>query len=187
MIEPVAAASLRATLHGTETLGDRVMKVNHAGEQGAIAIYRTQRWVARWRAPDMVDELTEFLSHERKHRSLFAAGLRERGRHRCRSFHLCTFSGVVAGLVTGLLGRRAIAATTVAIERVVLRHLTLQLTALDGKDDNATATIRRIIVDEQAHHDRSASRLGRPALLERLIDRAIGLSTETIIWLGMRL
>jgi ubiquinone biosynthesis monooxygenase Coq7 len=50
------------------------MKVNHAGEHGAIAVYSTQRWIARWRAPDMVAELTEFLEHERRHRALFAAG-----------------------------------------------------------------------------------------------------------------
>ena len=35
MTEP--SARLTATLHGSETLGDRIMKVNHAGEQGAIA------------------------------------------------------------------------------------------------------------------------------------------------------
>lgn len=96
-------------------------------------------------------------------------------------------SGFVAGLVTGLIGRRAIAATTVAIERVVLHHLTLQLAALEGKDANAAATIRAIIDDEQDHHDRSAHRLGRTTALERLIDRSIAFSTSAIIWLGMRL
>jgi ubiquinone biosynthesis monooxygenase Coq7 len=135
----------------------------------------------------MVGELTEFLVHERRHRALFAAELKARGRPRCRSFHLCTASGSIAGLVTGLIGRRAIAATTVAIERVVLHHLTLQLAALEGEDAGATATIRAIIDDEQEHHDRSASRLGRATLLERLIDRSIAFSTSAIIWLGMRL
>jgi ubiquinone biosynthesis monooxygenase Coq7 len=185
MTEP--AGQLTATLHGSETLGDRIMKVNHAGEQGAISVYLTQRWVARWRAPKMVAELSEFLAHERRHRALFAAELKARGRPRCRSFHLCTASGIVAGLVTGLIGRRAIAATTVAIERVVLHHLTLQLVALEGTDASAAATIRAIIDDEQEHHDRSASRLGEVTVLECLIDRSIAFSTSMIIWLGMRL
>lgn len=182
-----SGARLTATLHGSETLGDRIMKVNHAGEQGAIAVYLTQRWIARWPAPEMVAELDEFLSHERRHRALFAAELKARDRPRCRSFHLCTASGIVAGLLTGLIGRRAIAATTVAIERVVLHHLTLQLAALDGKDASAAATIRTIIDDEQEHHDRSAARLGRATMLESLIDRSIASSTRAIIWLGMRL
>lgn len=182
-----SGAPLAATLHGSETLGDRIMKVNHAGEQGAISVYLTQRWIARWRAPEMVAELEEFLAHERRHRALFAAELKARSRPRCRSFHLCTASGIVAGLVTGLIGRRAIAATTVAIERVVLHHLTQQLAALDDKDASAAATIRAIIDDEQEHHDRSASRLGKANVLERLIDRTVAFSTSAIIWLGMRL
>ena len=49
--------ALTARLQSGETLGDRVMKVDHAGEHGAICIYRAQRWFARWRAPDMVGEL----------------------------------------------------------------------------------------------------------------------------------
>lgn len=183
MTEP----SLTATLHGSETLGDRIMKVNHAGEQGAIAVYTAQRWIARWRAPEMVAELTDFLAHERRHRTLFAAELAARGRARCRSYHLCALAGVTAGIVTGLMGRRAIAATTVAIERVVLHHLTLQLTALNGKDAAACATIRAIIAEEQEHHDCSAARLGAPKLLGRIIDRAIASATEAVIWLGMRL
>jgi len=187
MTEPSASARLTATLHGSEALGDRIMKVNHAGEHGAIAVYAIQRWIARWRAPDMVAELTEFLEHERRHRALFAAELAARGRPRCRSFHLCALSGVAAGIVTGLMGRRAIAATTVAIERVVLHHLTLQLTALDGNDFAACATIRAILADEQEHLDRSATRLGAPRLVEQVVDRAIASATESIIWLGMRL
>ena len=53
--------TLVAWLKTGETLGDRVMKVDHAGEQGAICVYRAQRWWARWRAPEMVAELDEFL------------------------------------------------------------------------------------------------------------------------------
>jgi demethoxyubiquinone hydroxylase (CLK1/Coq7/Cat5 family) len=30
----------------------RILKVNHAGEHGAIRIYRSQIAIARWRAPD---------------------------------------------------------------------------------------------------------------------------------------
>lgn len=68
-----------------ETLGDRIIKVDHAGEHGAVCIYRTQRWIARWRAPGMVAELNEFLEHELGHRAQFGAELKRRNRRRCRS------------------------------------------------------------------------------------------------------
>lgn len=111
---------------------NRVLKVNHAGEHGAVNIYAGQILVARLTAPDLVAELREFKSHEERHRATFWAELVRRNQPRCRSYHLCGLGGFVLGLVTGVLGRNAIAATTVAIERVVLRHLADQLSVLRG-------------------------------------------------------
>jgi ubiquinone biosynthesis monooxygenase Coq7 len=39
--------AIAARLKPDETLGDRVMKVDHAGEHGALCIYRAQLWLAR--------------------------------------------------------------------------------------------------------------------------------------------
>jgi ubiquinone biosynthesis monooxygenase Coq7 len=178
---------MAARLAQGETLGDRIMKVDHAGEHGAVCVYRAQRWAARWRAPEMVAELDDFLSHERAHRALFAAELLRRGRPRCRSFALCATGGFVLGMLTGLAGRQAIAATTVAIERVVLRHMREQVRALDGVDSRAAATLRHILVDEQDHHDRSSERVDRTTLLARVIDPVVTQATEAVIWLGMHL
>jgi ubiquinone biosynthesis monooxygenase Coq7 len=50
------------------------------------------------------------------------------------------------GLITGAFGRRAIAATTVAVERVVLRHLEQQLDQLRGKDEAAVEAIESIVI-----------------------------------------
>jgi ubiquinone biosynthesis monooxygenase Coq7 len=179
--------AISARLQPGETLGDRVIKVDHAGEHGAICIYRAQRWIARWRAPDMVGELSAFLVHERRHRSLFGAELKRRGRRRCRSYHLCGLGGLVLGTVTGLLGRRAIAATTVAIETVVLRHMHEQVAELSASDPVAAATLRDVIADEQEHHDLSDRRLALPGPWPRVIDPVVKTSTEAVIWLGMRL
>lgn len=179
--------TISARLQRGETLGDRVLKVDHAGEHGAICIYRAQRWLARWTAPDMVAELDEFLEHERRHRALFGAELARRGRRRCRSFLLCGCGGFVLGAMTGLLGRRAIAATTVAIETVVLRHMREQILALSSLDLRAAETLRTIVGEEQAHHDLSQRWLGRSGWQPRLIGPVVSASTEAVIWLGMRL
>ncbi len=42
----------------------RILKVNHAGEYGAIRIYRAQLWLARRKLPDLVPFLTQTLTHE---------------------------------------------------------------------------------------------------------------------------
>ncbi len=179
--------ALTARLDEGETLGDRVMKVDHAGEHGAICVYRAQRWFAHWRAPELVAELDEFLVHERGHRAQFGAELQRRNRPRCRSYFLCGVGGVILGFVTGLAGRHAIVATTVAIERVVLRHMHEQVRALAGIDPQAVATLRRIIGEEQEHHDLSVARLDPDGLWPKLIDPLVSASTEAVIWLGMRL
>jgi len=179
--------TISVRLKAGETLGDRVMKVDHAGEHGAICIYRAQRWFARWRAPDMVGELSTFLGHEQRHRALFGAELARRGKRRCRSYHLCGIGGLVLGAVTGLCGRRAIAATTVAIETVVLRHMQVQVAELAILDRPAADTLRDVIADEQEHHDLSDRRLKSPGFWPKIINPAVTASTEAVIWLGMRL
>jgi len=179
--------ALTARLQPGETLGDRVMKVDHAGEHGAICIYRAQLRLARWRAPDMVDELAAFLVHERRHRALFGAELARRGRRRCRSYHLCGLGGFVLGALTGVAGRRAIAATTVAIETVVLRHMHEQVAVLSASDPAAAATLRDVIADEQEHRDLSDRRLSSPGFWPKIIEPIVAASTEAVIWLGMRL
>lgn len=103
-------------------LARRFIKVDHAGEHGAVCIYSGQIVVARLTAPDLVGELEEFRQHERRHREVFRLEMARRGWARCRSYWLCGVGGLALGLITGLLGSRAIAATTVAVERVVRRH-----------------------------------------------------------------
>jgi ubiquinone biosynthesis monooxygenase Coq7 len=176
-----------AWLKDGETLGDRIVKVDHAGEHGAVCIYRAQRWFARWRAPELVSELDAFLVHERGHRTLFEAELRRRNKPRCRSYALCAIGGFSLGILTGLAGRQAIAATTVAIERVVLRHMNAQIKTLGDVDQQAADTLRHIIVEEQEHHDLSAAKVDHRGLWPKFIDPLVTCSTEAVIWLGMRL
>lgn len=167
-------------------LGDRILKVNHAGEHGAISIYSGQIFMARLTAPGLVDELKAFRSHEQRHRSIFWAELRRRHRPRCRSYWLCGFGGLVLGLITGLMGSGAIAATTVAVESVVLRHLQQQLVALQRSDHAAVAAISSIVAEEQQHHDHSASHVQAGTFWPWLLSPIVSASTEAVIWLGMR-
>ena len=125
-------------------LGDRILKVDHAGEHGAVNIYRAQILVARWTAPHMTPVLRHFLEHELGHRALFWGQLQARGVRRCHSYVLCGVGGWTLGLVTGLLGASAIAATTYAVESVVLQHLLEQRRQLETADPDVFDTVSRI-------------------------------------------
>jgi 3-demethoxyubiquinol 3-hydroxylase len=168
-------------------LDSRILKVNHAGENGVVNVYAGQILAARLTAPNLVAELTEFKSHEERHCTIFCVELQRRGRPRCRSYWLCGIGGFILGVITGMFGRHAIAATTVAVERVVLRHLEHQVRTLQGKDEAAVAAITAIIAEEQQHHDRSASHVEVGKFWPRLLSPVVGASTEAVIWLGMRM
>jgi len=166
-------------------VGDRIMKVAHAGEHGAVQIYRGQLLGARLTARDLRPTLADFAAHERAHRAIFAAELARRGRPRCTSYWLCGVGGWMLGLVTGLLGRRVIAATTVAVERTVLAHLKDYRAALAGNDEAGRAAITAILADEQAHHDALAEDAN--GIGASWVDAAVTASTHAVIRIGMRL
>lgn len=169
------------------TFAERVLKVNHAGENGAIGIYAAQIAVARFTAPSLVAELQEFKAHEQEHRSIFWSELQRHGVRRYRSYWLCGVGGFVLGLITAIFGRRAIAATTAAVERVVLGHLQNQLQTLSGKDEAAVATISKIVAEETLHLEQSESHLDAGHFWPKVLMPIVAASTESVIWLGMRL
>lgn len=168
------------------TIAGRMLKVNHAGEHGAVHIYAGQISIVRLRATALAAELREFKAHEEKHRAIFALELDRRGLRRCRSYWMCAVGGYALGLLSGILGEKAIAATTVAVERVVIRHLHQQLLDLGTTDPAATSAISRILTEEQQHHDQSARRLASPGALDRVVDAVVSSATKAVIWIGMR-
>lgn len=171
---------------GLPSMAARIMKVNHAGEHGAVSIYTGQILIAKLANKRLAAELTEFKAHEQAHRAIFAGELARRGLARCRSYWLCAAGGFSLGVVTGLLGQQAIAVTTVAVERVVLRHLGSQLAILGDQDAHASAAISAIFSEEQQHHDVSFSRLCRKNIFTHVLDVFVASATESVIWIGMR-
>ena len=54
-----------------ERLIRRILRVNHAGEHGAVSIYSSQLRRAEHRFPALVPWLARTLEHEEEHRRLF--------------------------------------------------------------------------------------------------------------------
>src|SRR5262245_8001063 len=178
---------LSARLKADETLADRILKVNHAGEHGAVNIYRGQLVACRWRDEALREELREFQLHEERHRATFAAALERRNLRRCRSYGICGVGGFLLGLVTGVCGRPSIAAVTVAVESAVLRHLETQLACLGPLDVEARDAVASILEDERQHHDRAALEKRQGTFRPRVLRPLVSSVTEAVIWLGMHL
>lgn len=168
------------------TIAEKMIKVDHAGENGAVSIYRAQALVSRLLHPGLVTMLAENQRHEEQHRAIFAAHLQARGIRRCISYHACGLGGFAMGFATALMGQKAIHATTYAVEHVVLAHLETQMAYLRETDTEAMACVAQIHADEQAHHDAAEAGIGERYALTRALIATVRLCTEGVIRFGMR-
>jgi 3-demethoxyubiquinol 3-hydroxylase len=162
----------------------RILKVNHAGEYGAIRIYRAQAWVARKLYPDVVGFLEETLQHEIQHCSLFLNAMRQRSARPCRIMSLWGNGGLVLGFLTALLGRQGIWICTAAVEAAVHRHLDDQLFYLRGSDAELYSLIHCIQQEELTHLNFARERIANDAMLARVMASFISGCTDLVIWLS---
>jgi ubiquinone biosynthesis monooxygenase Coq7 len=174
------------TAHRGAVRATKMLKLNHLGEHIAINIYRAQVRVCRFTAPQLLPMLKDFLTHETRHLTIFAAELADRGAPRCKAFALLGCGGFLLGFFTALLGKTGVMACTAAVEAVVLDHLQHQLEYLrDARDARAVNAIEAILKDEIEHHDAGAQ--GKGGLLYACTYAIVAPPTGWIIKLGMYL
>jgi ubiquinone biosynthesis monooxygenase Coq7 len=130
---------------------ERILRVNHAGETGAIRIYRAQIAVARRRFPHIVPALDEMKRDEIEHCRLFFDAMQPRSTRPCRVISLWTLGGYVLGASTAILGEKAVWICTEAVEDTVHRHLGHQLSFLRDRDPQLHGIIESIQEQELAH------------------------------------
>ncbi len=165
---------------------ERILRVDHAGEYGAINIYKAQLIVARLLYRDIVSQLADMLAHEQTHYSTFNNLLTTRSIRRCYAIHFWAFGGFMLGLFTAILGRNAIWVCTNSIESTVLHHLDWQLEFLSKNDLEAHAAVLSIKADEEAHQEFGATN-GKNSLVYRPIFFIVRQATEFAIWLSTKL
>jgi 3-demethoxyubiquinol 3-hydroxylase len=164
----------------------RILKVNHAGEYGAIRIYRAQLWLARRFFPDIVSFLEETLSHEMQHCALFRGAMRPRNTRPCCAMMLWGNGGFALGLITALLGRRGVWICTAAVEATVHRHMDEQLHFLADKDAELHGLVSAIQEQELMHLRHAEQRIIAKSGWGSALSVVIAAATEVLIWLSTR-
>lgn len=164
----------------------RVLKVNHAGEVGAIKIYAAQIAWARRFYPQIVPELEEMRQDEVEHARLFLAAMPARQARPCRVMSLWSRGGYVLGFVTALFGEETVWVCTEAVEATVHRHLEDQMTFLKDRDPGLYGIIGSIQEQEMAHLEGAREHLAasRRSTLDAVAYWLIASATETLIWLS---
>lgn len=162
----------------------RILKVNQAGEFGAIRIYNAQLALARRLYPDMVPALTEMRDDEIEHCRLFLEAMPARGARPCRVMAFWSLGGYVLGFATALMGRNMIWICTEAVEATVHRHLEDQLAFLLHRDNVLHELIGSIQAQELAHLQHAVEHQPRRGLARAITLPLIALVTESLIWLS---
>lgn len=134
-----------------------MLRVDHAGEYGAVAIYRGQRAVFDRRAKTrrIAKQLKRMEAEEQRHLGAFDALLAERRARPTALAPLWNAAGYALGVTTALMGERAAHACTEAVESVIEKHYQSQVDELATADaePELARTFAEFREDEIAHHD----------------------------------
>ena len=142
-----------------------ILRVDHAGELGAVHIYRGQRAVLG-EAPGrsrIAGHLAEMEAHEAEHLARFDRLLTERRVRPTALAPLWRLAGFAVGAGTALLGEKAAHACTEAVETVIEEHYAGQVAELSERDPELAAELAKFRDEELAHRDLAVAEGAREA------------------------
>src|SRR6266446_6133151 len=132
---------------------DAMIRVDHAGEFGALRIYEGQLAVlGRNPVPsENVRAIRRMAAQEQKHFDTFDRMVKERAVRPTALEPLWRAAGFALGAATALMGEKAAMACTVAVEDVIDEHYAKQAEYLADADPELRDTILAFRDDELAH------------------------------------
>ena len=164
---------------------ERMIRVDHAGEFGAVRIYEGQLAVlGHSEAGHVIREMAE---QERRHLERFEKLVVERRVRPTALAPLWHVAGYALGAASALLGERAAMACTAAIEEVIDGHYERQAERLGAADPELGETIRAARADERAHCETALAHEAQEAPAYELISAAIKAGSRLAIWLAERI
>jgi ubiquinone biosynthesis monooxygenase Coq7 len=168
----------------------RMLRVDHAGEYGAVRIYAGQQAVLKRRRRRTGHKLRQAVAamarQEAAHKAEFDRLLIERRVRPTLLQPIWHVAGFALGAATALLGERAAMACTVAVEDVIDKHYAEQIAQLGDDEKELRATIASFRNDELAHRDEAIRYRAEDALGYPLLSAGIKAASRVAIWLSTR-
>lgn len=163
----------------------RMIRVDHAGEYGAVRIYQGQ--LAALRGQGKTEMLQHMLAQEQHHLETFNVLIAERGVRPTALLPVWHLAGFALGALTAALGERSAMACTVAVEEVIDDHYQKQLAALAQTEPDLRATISRFRDEEIEHRDAGLAHGAEQAPAYRLLRAVIKTGCRAAIALSERI
>ena len=168
-----------------DELVERMIRVDHAGEYGAVRIYAGQRAVLRH--GEAARAIGEMADKEREHLATFDRLVAERRVRPTALLPLWHVAGFALGAATAMMGARAAMACTAAIEEVIETHYADQAARLGDDEADLRDTIETYRADEIAHRDEALAHDAERAPGYEILTGAIKTGSRLAIWLSSRI
>lgn len=178
-----AAAQAEAELTATEReLAGRLMRINHAGEISAQALYQGQALTAR--LPTVRNKMEQAADEENDHLAWTAERIGELDTHTSVVAPLWYAGSFAIGALAGIAGDKWSLGFVAETEHQVVRHLDAHLALLPEQDAKSRAILEQMRTDE-AHHATTAIAAGAaelPAPVKSLMALTSKIMTRTAYW-----
>ena len=140
---------------------EEIIRVDHAGERGAIKIYEGQLLALKTikQDNDLKDKIEEMKEQEKEHLEYFEKEIQKRKIKPTSLLPLWDVMGVALGFGSALLGKKATMLTTASVEEVIDEHYKNQLKKLGNDEKDLKKKIEKFKEDE-INHKNMAYKLG---------------------------
>ena len=154
---------------------EEFIRVDHAGERGAIKIYEGQLLALNTLVKDdkLKKKIEEMKNHEKKHLDFFNKEIKKRNIKPTKLLPLWDLLGVGLGFGSAIMGKKATMLCTASVEEVIDGHYQIQLDQLHADEKILKEKIKKFRDDEIHHkniaYDNGASKEGLYYILDKII------------------
>ena len=154
---------------------EEIIRVDHAGERGAIKIYEGQLLALKTIIQDekLKDTIEEMKEHEKEHLEYFETEIQKRKIKPTQFLPLWDIMGVALGFGTAVMGKKATMLCTAAVEEVIEEHYNNQIKKIGEDEKDLKNKIKKFKSDEIDHkniaYELGATNKGLYSVMNKLI------------------
>lgn len=163
----------------------RMIRVDHAGEYGAVRIYAGQ--LAVLKNSSNSDTIKHMKEQEQKHLAKFNELIVENKVRPSALLPLWHIAGFALGAATALIGEKAAMACTVAVEEVIDEHYQKQEKELGTEEPELKSVIEKFRKEELEHKDIGIKYDAENAPAYPLLSGVIKAASKSAIWLSEKI
>ena len=154
---------------------EEFIRVDHAGERGAVKIYEGQLLALNTfiKDDDLKKKIEEMKVHEKEHCNYFENEIKKRNIEPTKFLPLWDILGVGLGFGSAILGKKAAMLCTASVEEVIDQHYLDQIKQLNNNEKKLKEKIIKFREDELHHKDiaykEGATKKGVYSILDKVI------------------